>query len=157
MTTATKLALGTAAGIFTLLVLAGPGMWLSAQDGGKGVSARTNSLGARTIARATPAELEIIRSGPITIARYNAVTRPQAACLRAAGATPQLATHEDGRIGYGTMYSGKGTAGISQAIDRCQSIGEAVRATYVYDHVSFFSRSSAYPGLGEAVRKLRGS
>jgi len=142
MTIATKVWVGAAAGTFTLLVLAAPSMMEPAEA----------SLGARTIARATPAELEMIRSGPITVAQYNTVTEGQADCLRKAGAIPNRTTHADGRVGYGATVSGEH---MPQGVDRCSEIGEAVRATYIYDHVGFFSWTSAYPGLGAAVRQLR--
>lgn len=143
----------SAAGVFAAGVLALPGLLVPAD-------APASSLGARTIATATPAELAMIRRGPVTVDEYNTATGWERDCLRRIpGATAVPERHEDGRVDYGVdVVTGRTTEqppASDPAVDRCQRLGEAVRATYVYDHQSFFSMTTPYPGLGAEVRRLR--
>jgi hypothetical protein len=142
----TRILLGSGASAFVLLVLVGPSLLAGAEE---------ETMGARTLAAASPAELAMIRSGPITVAQYNTVTAWQADCLRKAGAIPSPQERGDGRVGYGASYSGPFTEATDRAISRCHDLGEAVLATYYYDHLSVFSWTTPYPGLGPAVEKLR--
>jgi hypothetical protein len=132
-------------GALALAVLVIPHLVVTTEPSG-------DSLGARAIAQATPAELDMIRAGKITVAQYNSITARQAACLRDAGATPTADAHADGRVDYGAMVRGKA---MPPAAEQCWRIGEAVRATWVYDHLPFFSTTSALPGLAGRVRQLR--
>lgn len=120
-----------------------------------GGSAGTGTMGAKDVARATSAELAIVRRGPVTVAEYNTATDGQRACIGQAGATAVPYPHTDGRIDYGAIARGSSVNGA--AVDRCFQLGRLVTETYVYDHLSVWSWSFPIPGLGPAVTRLRAS
>lgn len=117
-------------------------------------------LGAQVIEEATPAERVILQRGPVTDTSLREAEGWTVSCLRRQGFTVDL--NGDGAFsGYSSAHGlnepmAEGDSRRDASADECHDLSDAVSAAYYYDHASFWSWSTPLPGIGRALRELRG-